>query len=123
MDVAIGDCARLAGYDLVGLAAPPEGRPPAVKAGQSLAYTLYWKACDGKPQNYQTILRLVDSHGVPLTAVEHRPGQWFDPPLLWNSAGPQPDPFQLRVPAEVPSGLHWPRVTLMGGTRTGPRRC
>ncbi len=87
-------------------------RPPVVRAGDNLEYTLYWRALRALQKNYHGLLHLVDREGRPIAKQDQMAGSLFRPPMLWDLYSLQPDRYALRIPRDTPSGLYWPMVGL-----------
>ena len=113
--------ARFGGLvDLVGVDLRQGGRsvdafvphPPVVRPGDSLEYTLYWRARQALLQNYHGFVHLVDREGRPFAKQDQLAGWLSRPPMLWDIFSLQPDRYPLRIPKDAPSGLYWPTVGL-----------
>lgn len=110
-----GDLVDLLGFDLrhsgqiVDAAAP---RPPIVEPGDSLEYTLYWRALQPLLTNYHGFIHLIDRQGHPLVKQDQLAGSFFHAPLLWDTFSLQPDRYSLDIPDGAPTGLYWPTVGL-----------
>ena len=113
LDLRYGDRIRLVGHTLRadGANVAPQGiRPPVVRAGQYLRYTLFWQADGLIAQNYHAFVHLTDIHGMPLVQEDQLPGPLFHAPQLWNNVRPYNDSYLLRIPNDASSGLYWPGV-------------
>ena len=86
--------------------------PPVVRPGDSLEYTLYWRARQALLQNYHGFVHLVDRGGRPIVKQDQLAGWLSRPPMLWDIFSLQPDRYPLRIPKDAPSGLYWPTVGL-----------
>ena len=113
--------ARFGGLvDLVGVDLKQDGRvveawaprPPVVRPGDSLEYTLYWRARQALQRDYHGLVHLVDRVGRPIAKQDQLAGSLFRPPMLWDTFSLQPDRYPLRIPEDTPSGLYWPMVGL-----------
>lgn len=109
-----GDAFQLDGYDLAGAQAvrSSSSGPAVARPGDTLYYTLYWRASKTPSENVHSFLHLVDSLGRPLAQEDHLPGPNFHPPRLWDPYLLQPDIFRLSLPDDAPGGLYWPSVGL-----------
>ena len=87
-------------------------RPPVVRPGDSLEYTLYWRALQALQRNYHGLMHLVDREGRPITKQDQYAGTLFRPSMLWDIFSLQPDRYLLRIPQDTLSGLYWPMVGL-----------
>jgi hypothetical protein len=87
-------------------------RPPVVRPGDSLEYTLYWQALQQLQRDYHGLVHLVDRAGRPIAKQDQLVGSRFRPPTLWDFYSLQPDRYPLRIPEDTPSGLYWPMVGL-----------
>ena len=110
-----GDQIDLAGADLrqdgrlIEAWAP---RPPVVRPGESLEYTLYWRALQALQRDYHGLVHLVDREGRPLAKQDQFAGTLFRPSRHWDILSLQPDRYLLRIPPDARSGLYWPAVGL-----------
>ena len=87
-------------------------RPPVVRPGDNLEYTLYWRALQALQKNYHGFVHLVDREGRPIAKQDQLAGSLFRSPMLWDIFSLQPDRYPLRIPQDAPSGLYWPVVGL-----------
>src|SRR5579859_2187170 len=113
LDARFGDSIALAGYGLRLNQKPVAAAArPAVRPGDELEYTLYWKALGPIAENYHSYIHLLDAHQNPIDKVDHLPGTWFRPPVLWDPFHLQADTYLLMIPSNAPGGLYWPRLGL-----------
>ena len=105
-----GEQVALAGYDLRETAAT--GSTPVVRPGDSLDYTVYWRARQPLLTSYHGFIHLVDQEGVPLVKEDHLAGSFLNDPLMWDTFSLQPDRYSLRIPEDAAGGLYWPVVGL-----------
>ena len=111
--VRFGSAIELTGFDLEGVkGAATSSMPPVVNAGETLHYTLYWRALGPMTENYHGFLHLVDGQGRPLVQRDTLAGGVFAPPRLWNAYYSYPDEYRLQIPPTAESGLYWPLVGL-----------
>ncbi len=107
-----GDTFQLLGYDLTGAETIESGGAAGAVArpGDTVYYTLHWRAEKTPLENVHTFVHLVDSLSRPLAQEDHLPGPNFQPPRLWDPYSLQPDLFRLSIPADARGGLYWPSV-------------
>ncbi|MCB0116792.1 MAG: hypothetical protein KDD84_21990, partial [Caldilineaceae bacterium] len=113
--VMFGDVLALAGYnvDKNDRAVPVDERRPLVVApGDWISYTLFWQPLTLITTNYHGFIHLVDIDGAPLAQKDQLAGSLIRPPLLWAPYSLAADRYKLRIPADAPSGLYWPRFGL-----------
>ena len=72
-----GGLIDLVGVDLRQGGRPVEAwapRPPVVRPGDSLEYTLYWRALQALQRNYHGLMHLVDREGRPIVKQDQLAG-------------------------------------------------
>jgi hypothetical protein len=124
LHIRMGDQIQLAGFNARNEGHPMDfvgTRPPVVRPGQRLTYTLFWQATGPIPLDYHGFVHMVDNAGQTLAQVDQLPGPYFRPPMLWDNYHLQPDDYLVWIPKDAPNGLLWPTVGLfenVRGTRT-----
>jgi hypothetical protein len=120
LDAAVGDSARLLGYDL------PVTR---VTAGQPLTTTLYWRAEARTPTAYQVTVQLVPADpaaeqaaGSPVAQHDGVPAAGERPTTGWAPGEVVTDPHALGVPADVAPGAYLLIAALYDPARPGSPR-
>lgn len=115
LEASFGRLVKLVGFDLLSgrrSAAAAPARPFVVRAGDRVAFTLYWQATQRLPENYHGFIHLVDGQGAPLVKQDQIAGSSFRVPMSWDTTTVQPDRYVLAIPDDAPSGLYWPTVGL-----------
>ena len=104
---------ELAGYTVAvdGVEPDPNSRQPLIaRPGDLLTVRLYWRAHSELSEDYHSFLHLVSHTRQTLVALDKIPGQELARPRFWDLSYTEPDTYALRIPAEVRSGLYYPRV-------------
>ncbi len=89
-----GEQIALLGYDI-----SPNARP-----GETLDFTLYWKAQDELPINYQVFVHLLGPQGLYAQSDKLNPGDF--PTKRWPLDKYVRDEHQVMLPADLPSGTY-----------------
>lgn len=113
LTVNFGDVLELAGVDMQHNRRPVDAwaaPPPVVRPGDTLDYTLYWRARQPLLTNYHAFVHLVDRLGQPWAKQDQLAGSFFSPSTLWDTFTLQPDRYPVRIPTDAPNGLYWPAV-------------
>jgi hypothetical protein len=95
----------------------------AVPAGEALRLTLTWVATQPLDGDVVLSLSLLDGRGNRWLQWEHFPGQWGNPPSLWQPGERFVDPLGLVVPPGAPAGAYTVRMTVVdaaSGVALGP---
>ena len=59
-------------------------RPPVVRPGDSVEYTLYWRALQALQRDYRGLMHLVDREGRPIAKQDQWAGTLFRSSKLWD---------------------------------------
>ncbi|MBI4789488.1 MAG: hypothetical protein HY782_20855 [Chloroflexi bacterium] len=94
VDARIGDRIRLVGYDA----------PAAIRAGQTLPLTLYWKAERDIFQDLTVFVQLLDTNGKLIAQHDELTANGFNPTMLWSPNAIVADKRELVLPPNVPPG-------------------
>jgi hypothetical protein len=86
------------------------GLPPIVRPGDLVTTRLYWRAQSELSEDYHSFLHLVSHDRQTLAALDKIPGQEIARPRFWDRVYTEPDTYHLRIPADVASGLYYPRI-------------
>jgi hypothetical protein len=95
-DADLGGRVRLVGYDPT----PPLQTVP----GATLSLTLYWETLRHFDTDYTVFVHLVGADGYPVAQADSQPLQGTHPTSLWDAGDLLVDPYDLQIPAELPSG-------------------
>ncbi|MBI3979284.1 MAG: glycosyltransferase family 39 protein [Chloroflexi bacterium] len=86
-----------------------------VRAGGTIAVTLYWRASAPASGDPVAFLHLLNGAQRVYAQIDRRPGGDFNPPSRWPAGEIVRDPYYLTVPAGTPpgrysveAGLYWP---------------
>ncbi len=102
-DFRAGDLIQLAGYDL------PSG---PYRPGDTLPLTLYWRALNPVPEDYQVFVHLVDARGEQVAGFDKAPRDGWWPTTLWEPGHLFADDYPLILPLELPPGEYEIRAGL-----------
>jgi hypothetical protein len=94
--VNLGDKVALLGYDVV----------PLVKAGDSMALTLYWQAQREMDTSYKVFVHLYDGEGGILTQRDSLPGLGARPTSAWEKGETLADRYYVPIGSDVPAGRY-----------------
>ncbi|MBN1640439.1 MAG: glycosyltransferase family 39 protein [Anaerolineae bacterium] len=99
----LGDRVELLGYDL---AAGP------VQPGETVSYTLYWRALDEMARDYTVFNHLVAADGTVWGQRDSQPQDGAQPTTRWVPGQVIADPYQVQVASGAPGGTLSLRVGL-----------
>ena len=106
-EMVLGDGLTLVGYDV---------NPDAPSPGGNLYVSLYWRVEQTLSRDYHTYVHLLDQAGQPIAQSDHRPGQEYYPPSMWQPGEILLDVHVLPIPPETQAGV----VTLVAGAYEYP---
>ena len=84
----------------------------ALYPGQTLDYTLHWKAIDSIDQDYTVFNHLLDAKGNIIAQQDSMPQQNQYPTSLWEPGEIVLDPHVISLPTELEPGAYTLRVGL-----------
>ena len=113
--------ARFGGLiDLVGFDLRHNDRPvelsashlPVVRPGDTLEYSLHWRALQAVLTDYHGFVHLLDSQSNTITKHDKLAGSASQTAPPWPPVTLETDRYTLRIPEDTPSGLYWPAAGL-----------
>lgn len=102
MQKSLGGQVELLGYNL---------SSTALRPGDPLPLSLFWRAESDLDEDYFVLLRLQDEGDTSWTLHRERPASGSYPTTLWEQGEVVREQLDVRIPADVPHGRH----TLMVG--------
>ena len=78
----------------------PEGR---FKPGEAVPVTLYWRASEKPPTDYELFVQLLDENKEAIANVTSHPGWGRNPTTLWQPGAIYPDSYELAIPGGLRS--------------------
>ncbi len=94
--IGYGDQLALIGLD------PP---PPTLRPGDTLVLTLYWRALEQVPENYQAFVHLLGADGRPVAQQDKLNPADF-PTRRWPLDRYVRDPYAFELPDDLPAGRY-----------------
>jgi hypothetical protein len=108
--VSLEDKVALLGYEV----------SPVVKAGESMALTVYWQAKREMEASYKVFVHLYDGEGGILTQRDGLPGLGARPTSTWEKGEILADRYYVPIGTDVPAGRYQLAVGLYD-PQTGER--
>ena len=87
--------------------------PPAVRAGESLQVTLFWRAAEAPAVDYRSVVVIADEARTPLASFQREPLDGDHPTGRWAKGDVCKDIFEQRVPPDLPAGKYGLRLQLL----------
>lgn len=83
---------------------PALGQTPALRPGDKLPITLYWRAVSEMEADYTIFLHLVDTQGRLWAQQDGQPRHGRYPTSFWDTGEWVEDPRQIALPLDIPPG-------------------
>lgn len=97
LSVTFGETIQLTGYDL---------DLEQVRAGGTLAVTLYWQAEGAAARPYTVFTHILNQDGTLITQKDNWPVNGLWPPTCWKTGEIVVDSYSVPLPADLPSGTY-----------------
>ena len=97
MHVTLGEWGELLGYDLT---------QDILAPGDTLAFTLYWRAGRPVAETYKVFVHVLGADGHMGTQSDSMPANWSRPTYTWAPGEPIVDAHQIPLPTEITPGAY-----------------
>ncbi|MDP2728454.1 MAG: hypothetical protein Q8P59_13050, partial [Dehalococcoidia bacterium] len=105
LELDFGGTVALLGYGVEGKAGSPR-LPSRARPGETLAFTLLWKAGSSVSVDYTVFLHLVDASGLLVAQADSQPQSGGFPTSFWDPGEVVADRLQLTIPSGATPGLY-----------------
>jgi 4-amino-4-deoxy-L-arabinose transferase-like glycosyltransferase len=95
LEVRLGSCLDLLGYDI---------SPASAVPGGELSLALYWKARCTMDMDYTVFVHLMDGAGQIVAQQDSQPRDGSYPTSIWDPGEVVPDEYAIIVPPDLPAG-------------------
>lgn len=123
LDLRFGASVLLDGWNVRvdGRTAPDAAAMLTLRPGQTIEYTLFWRADGAVDDNYHGFVHLLDHTQQAVRQHDKTAGSLLAPPRLWNAFYAQPDTYRIVIDDAMPGGIYRPTVGLYRFSGDGQR--